>query len=143
MSILNNLNNVCRIDASCPASREDEITALKNFSPIKVPKDYLDLIREMTRVQICLDDDKYLRIWGADACIEKNDLFSIQKYMPKSLAIGDDEGEYALLYAYGRQGFGLYAVAFNDPGVDEMVYISKSLEEMLVSGVGIDVFNEL
>ena len=70
-----------------------------------------------------------------------NDAYNIQKYIPNSLAIGDDECSNAILYANGNNGFGVYIVSFGDLSVDEMVYIADSLEEFFVNEVGVAVFN--
>lgn len=68
-----------------------------------------------------------------------NEAYSIQENVPNSLAIADDEGGNALIYAIGKQGFGLYVVAFNDLDPDELRYVSKSLSELLEENIGIDV----
>ncbi|MBQ2744473.1 MAG: hypothetical protein IJF37_02475 [Lachnospiraceae bacterium] len=82
MSIVKELNKIFRIDASCKASREEEIDELIKFSPIKVPHEYLDLIREKTELEINVENQKYIRIWGADGCVEMNEAYYIQKYIP-------------------------------------------------------------
>ena len=138
MSIVKELNKIFRIDASCKASREEEIDELIKFSPIKVPHEYLDLIREKTELEINVENQKYIRIWGADGCVEMNEAYYIQKYIPCSLAIGDDEDGNAIMYAEGKQGFGVYAIAFNDIDIDEMIFISESLTEILIHAKGIE-----
>ncbi|MBQ2744472.1 MAG: hypothetical protein IJF37_02470 [Lachnospiraceae bacterium] len=55
-----------------------------------------------------------------------------------SLAIGDDEDGNAIMYAEGKQGFGVYAIAFNDIDIDEMIFISESLTEILIHAKGIE-----
>ena len=143
MSIVNELSKNFRIDASCNASEEHEIKQLIKFAKIKIPDEYLELIREGTEMEINIHDVMYLRIWGASSCIELNEAYYIQKYMPHSLAIGDDEGEYVLLYANGQYGFGVYAVAFDDLDEEEMIFIAKSLRELLVYEKGIEILKAL
>ena len=138
MSIINELNEIYRIDASNGASDENEIEDLIKFSSISIPTEYLELIQEVTEAEICIRDKKYIRIWGANGCIEMNKAYSIQRYISHSLAIGDDEDGNAILYAKGKNGFGIYAVAFNDLGVDEMVFLSKTLREILISANGVE-----
>lgn len=138
MSIANELNDNFRIDASCDASSENEIDELIRFSSIKIPNEYLELIREQTEIEINIQNQKYIRIWGANGCIEMNEAYFIQKYIPNSLAIGDDEDGNAIIYAEGKNGFGVYVVAFNDLDVDEMIFISESLKEILLNAKGID-----
>lgn len=48
-----------------------------------------------------------------------------------------------MLYAYGKNGFGVYIVPLNDLGVDELIYIAGSLEAFLVNEEGIDTFNSI
>lgn len=143
MGIVNELNKNFRIDASCVASLECEIDELIRFSSIKIPNEYLELIREQTELEINIQSQKYIRIWGANRCIEMNEAYFIQKYIPYSLAIGDDEGGNAIIYAEGKNGFGVYAVAFNDLDINEMIFISNSLKEILISAEGIEKLIEL
>jgi len=138
MSIISEFNKEFRIDVSCDASDEKEINTLINFASIKIPAEYLELIREKTELEISIQNKKYIRIWGANGCIEMNDAYYIQKYIPSSLAIGDDEGGNAIIYADGKNGFGVYAVAFNDIDADEMKFIAKSLSEIFILGIGIE-----
>ena len=143
MSIVNELSKDFRIDASCNASEENEIDELIKFASIKVPNEYLELIREQTELEISIRNQKYIRIWGANGCIEMNEAYFIQKYIPSSLAIGDDEDGNAIIYAEGKNGFGVYAVAFNDLDVDEMIFVSETLKEILVFAKGIEKLIEL
>ena len=80
---------------------------------------------------------------GAKGCIEMNSAHHIQKYIPDSLAIGDDECSNAVLYANGSNGFGIYMVSFGDLDVNEMVYIADSLEAFFVKEKGIDIYNNV
>jgi hypothetical protein len=59
--------------------------------------------------------------------------------LPKSLAIGDDEGGGALIYLHGKAGFGLYLCRFADIDIDEAVLVAPSLTELLVNNVGINI----
>ena len=143
MSIICELNKAFRIDASCNASEEKEIDQLVKFAEIKIPNEYLEIIRERTEIEINIYNEKYLRIWGANGCMEMNEAYYIQKYIPFSLAIGDDEDGNAILYVNGKNGFGVYAVAFNDLEEEEMRFISKSLRDLLVYEKGIEVLMTL
>lgn len=68
-----------------------------------------------------------------------NDAYSIQENIQNSLAIADDEGGNALIYTTGKQGFGLYIIAFNDLDTDELQYVSGSLSELLKENIGVEV----
>ncbi|PFC74055.1 hypothetical protein CN298_28915 [Bacillus cereus] len=67
-----------------------------------------------------------------------NAAHDIQKYIPNSLAIGDDEGGKALLYVDGKEGLGLYTVDFRDLDVEETIKIAPSLKALLIDGVGVE-----
>lgn len=142
MSILKNLSSSYRIDAYKPASPEKDINDLLNFSQIEIPEDYLDIIREKTEVEINVGQEKYIRIWGADGCIEMNEAYEIQENIPLSLAIADDEGGNALLYLDGNNGFGLYLIAFNDLDTDELQFVSYSLSDLLLKEIGINIIKK-
>lgn len=139
MSILKDLSNNYRIDANKLASNDEEIKNLIKSSEIEIPEDFLEIIREQTEIEINVDGKKYIRIWGADGCIEMNDAYNIQANIPNSLAIADDEGGNALIYTTGEKGFGLYVIAFNDLDVDELQYVASSLSNLLIKNIGIDV----
>ena len=139
MSILQKLSNKYKIDASKPASNDEEIKKLIEFSDINIPEDFLEVIRELTEIEINVDGEKYIRIWGAEGCIDMNDAYRIQDNIPNSLAIADDEGGNALIYTTGDQGFVLYVIAFNDLDIDELQYVSDSLSELLKYNIGIDI----
>lgn len=139
MSILKELSNKYRIDASKPASSNKEIEKLVKFSDINIPEDFLEVIRELTDVEINVNGERYIRIWGADGCIDMNEAYSIQDNIPNSLAIADDECGNALIYTTGEQGFGIYVIAFNDLDIDELQYVAGSLSELLKDNVGINV----
>ena len=138
MSILKDLSSKYRIDASKSASSDEEIKKLIKFSDVQIPEDFLEIIKELTEIEINVDRKKYIRIWGADGCIEMNDAYNIQESIPNSLAIADDEGGNALIYTTGQNGFGLYVIAFNDLDVDELEYVADSLSDLLINNTGID-----
>ena len=142
MSILNDLSSSYRIDSYEPASPEKDIKELMNFSQIEIPEDYFDLIREKTELEINVGQEKYIRIWGANGCIEMNESYEIQDNIPLSLAIADDEGGNALLYFDGNHGFGLYLIAFNDLDTDELQFVSYSLSDLLSKEIGISILKK-
>lgn len=120
-----------------------EIDELIQYSEIDVPHEFIEIIKENTELEILVNNEKYIRIWGASGCIEMNSAYHIQKYIPNSLAIADDECSNAVLYANGSNGFGVYMVSFGDLDANEMVYIADSLEAFFVKEEGIDIFNNV
>ena len=143
VSILNELGGLFKVVTSNIKSSGVEIDELIQFSKIDVPEEFIQIIKQKTELEIQVDDKKYIRIWGANGCIEMNAAYSIQKYIPNSLAIGDDECCNVMLYASGHEGFGVYMVSLSDLDVDKMVFIANSLEDFFVKGKGLDVFNNI
>ena len=143
MSILDKISDAFEIATSELQSNDAEINELIQYSKIDIPGEFLDIIKEKTEIEILVNKEKYVRLWSAKGCIEMNDAYHIQQYIPESLAIGDDECSNAVLYAKGNEGFGVYIVSLGDLGIDEMVYIADSLESFFVNSEGIDTFNNV
>ena len=143
MSILNKMSKSFELTVSNAKSRDIEIDELIHYSKIDVPLEFIEIIKERTELEIMVKNEKYIRIWGASGCIEMNSAYHIPKYIPNSLAIGDDECSNAVLYANGANGFGVYMVSFSDLDANEMVYIADSLESFFVKEEGIDIFNNV
>lgn len=138
MISLGNFNSLLVIAAYELAAEHEEITALHRFSKINVPEEYIQLISQANQIEVKVANEMYIRIWGPKVCVEMNEAYDIQNYLTESLAIGDDEGGGALLYLDGLQGFGVYLCRFADLDVNEAVFISPSLEDLLVKGIGIE-----
>ncbi len=143
MSILSKMSGLFKVANSNKKANNFEIDELIQFSKIDVPEEFIQIIKEKTELEIQVDNKKYIRIWGANGCIEMNTAYRIQKYIPNSLAIGDDECCNTMLYASGHKGFGVYMVSLSDLDVDEMVFIANSLEDFFVKEKGLDVFNNI
>ena len=143
MSIFSKMSKSFELAASDVKSTDTEIDELIHYSKIDVPLEYIEIIKERTELEILVNNEKCIRIWGASGCIEMNDAYHIQKYIPDSLAIGDDECSNVVLYANGNNGFGVYMVSFGDLGVDEMIYIADSLEAFFMNEEGVDIFNNI
>lgn len=141
MSIINKFHKLFRIDVSAAKSDQNEINELIEYSNIAVPYEFIKIIEEKTEMEICVNNKKYIRVWGARGCLEMNKIYNIQKYIPNSLAIGDDECDNVVLYAQGKKGFGVYMVSFNNLDIEDLKYISSSLEAFFIKGEGVDIFN--
>ena len=137
------LNKQLRIDSYKEKSSDESIDALISYWDLVIPQDYIDFIKTMNEVEILVSGKRYIRIWGAEGCLELNEAYCIKQFLPGALAIGDDEGENALIYYDGQQGFGIYMVAFNDLEEDEVQYVSPSLSSLLIDGIGISKLMEL
>jgi len=134
------LNNIFRLDTYAEASKQNEIDALKDhFKNLNIPDEYLHFINQISEAEILVLDEVYLRIWGAKGCLEINKEHHVQKYIPESLAIGDDEGGQIIFYAKGSNGYGLYKVGFGNLDINDAEFISPSLRSLLIDGVGAEV----
>lgn len=140
MSILSKMSKSFEIAVGDAKSSDTEIDELIHYSKIDVPLEFIEIIKEKTELEIMVKNEKYIRIWGASGCKEMNSAYNIQKYIPNSLAIGDDECSNAVIYANGINGFGVYMVSFGNLDANEMVYIADSLEAFFVKEEGIDIF---
>jgi len=140
---MENLNKNMKIECFEDASSEQEIKEMIEKSKITIPKDYIEIIQNKSEIEIRVSGKKIIRIWGAVGCIEMNEAYNIQKYLPNTWAIGDDEGGNAIIYSNGKHGFGIYAVSFNDLEEDEKTFIAPSLYDFFVNGIGVNNFIEL
>lgn len=138
MSIIDELSNFFSIEVKELPATEKEIKQLIDFSLIRVPADYIEIVKFATEIEINVKNEMYIRIWGPLDCIEMNEAHYIQKYIPNSLAIGDDEGGNVLIYLEGKGGFGLYMVGFGNLDIVDAVKIAPSLRDLLVNNIGID-----
>jgi len=139
MNFFDEINKKYKVFEFGEISNVDSIMKLKDFSPIQIPEEYFEIICNKTEIEINIKNMDYIRIWSADNSIEMNTGYYIQKYIPNSIAIGDDGKGNTLLYANGKQGFGLYIVEFGNLDAEEMKYISKSLKDLLLKGIGVDI----
>jgi len=137
-NIIKNLSSNFSIDAKEAPATEEAISELKKFSPIAVPDEYMQLMRQSAELEIKVRHKRYIRIWSPRGCMEMNAAYRIQSCIPDSIAIGDDEGGNALLYCNGNKGFGLYSVSFGDLDICEATFIASALYDLLVNNIGIE-----
>ncbi|MGH0515223.1 SMI1/KNR4 family protein [Bacillus cereus] len=142
MNILHNISDMYTIDNKEPPSKE-EIKALQHFSVIDVPTEYIEMIQLVSNVEINVNGQMYIRIWGASDCIEMNEAYKVQNYLLHSLAIGDDEGGGGLIYLQGKDGFGIYYNSFGNLDMEDAVKIAPSLTELLVNNVGVNILLDI
>ena len=137
MTMLERLHESFSVAASEPPSPRAELEALQAFAAargLRVPDEYLALVRQATEVELLVEGRGCLRIWSAAGVVELNEAYGVQTAMPRALAIGDDEGGNALAYLEGSEGAGLYRFAFADPDPAEAVYLAPSLVALLQHG---------
>lgn len=100
--------------------------------------EYIEIVRQVTNVEINVCNEIYIRIWGPTDCIEMNESYYIQKYIPYSLAIGDDESGKVLIYATGIEGFGVYLVDLGNLDMQDSIKLTESLKLLLKNRIGIE-----
>jgi hypothetical protein len=143
MSILSHLNTTLSIASKDPGCTEQDIRELTAFSPVAVPADYLNLVLEATEVEIKadlgVDGQWFLRIWGPAGCIDMNSAYNVQEEFPESLAIGDNEGCGFLILLPTASQPGIYLVRTSYLHRNGIVYLAKSLSELLINGVNLNL----
>lgn len=142
MGILQNLNSRINYYDKCEhyeKATEDDIKALKDYSDIELPEDYLNFLREIMGVSFVIDDYPTFEFWCVnDILNQRRDFPFIEKSLPKSLVIGTDLGDFLFLYGHGKEGFGLYCVESSCASYENAKKIANSLTEFLVEGTGFD-----
>jgi len=72
ISVLNKLHNRFQIETQQLGCSASDLDALKEYASIEIPKDYLDIISEASEIEIAIDENEYIRIWGSSGVIEMN-----------------------------------------------------------------------
>lgn len=139
MNILSNLHPSLKLAASQAPSTKEEIKALLEFSPIRVPSEYLQLIQQGSALEIGVNLGSkgywFIRIYGASRAIEMNEIYEVQKEVKNVLAIGDNEGGDMLVVAPQASPPGIYLnpmACLSD--MDQATFIASNLTELLVHG---------
>lgn len=139
--MLENLNGRLRIHAADIPASDTEIADLTDTFP-NAPREYLDLLRLVTELELQIDGDGYLRIWAPSGVFEMRGAYNIDVRMPSALPIGDDGGGRVVLYMDGPAGFGLYLSGYGDVDPESAVWLSGSLRSLLVDGRGLEKISE-
>lgn len=63
MNILDNISSLYTINARKSPSKKEEIKALKDFSTIGVPTEYIEIIQLASDIEFNVSDQMYIRIW--------------------------------------------------------------------------------
>ena len=138
MTLLTNLSSRLKVVSWEPAASRHEIDSLVEFSRIQVPEELLEFHCEMTEVEIEIDGSNYLRLWSPAGCIEMNSAYEIQRHVPNSLGIGDNEGGMVLLLVQGEEGVALFTCGFGDLDTSSLAFVAPSLRALLHDGSGLD-----
>lgn len=136
--MIEDLNKRFRVDVVDAPSTEADIEGLKRFSPIPIPEFYIELIKQGSDYEILVDNEMYIRFWGAAGCLDMNPGYEIQENLGPCLAIGDDEGGQAFILMPETEGYpaGLYLMDFGALFMEDARFIAKSLDDLLIKGDG-------
>ena len=150
MDIISNLNERLRVIDRRDEVVEEYIKKIVERSPIKLPDDYIDFLKEIccdnVAVSFEIDGVKEFVIWSAKfgyECVTREYGEPIyEDFVSWTWMIGDDIGEEIYFYGEGKEGFGIYKT---DVGVMDFNYsekIADSLTDLLVNGVGLSIIFE-
>ena len=153
MDILGTINErlVFDPDDICPGG-EDDIAEVIRLSPVSLPDDYLDLLRQVSGGDSCgpefevEDEGLSISIWSAGMALEKLEEFdrpANRGFLGKAWLFGDDLGDLVYFYGDGKDGFGLYRSSAGRPGFENAEKIAGTLTAFLVDGTGIDIATSL
>ena len=132
-----NLHSNFKVLASRPGADAPSLaSAIREFPGL--PSEYADLVQEATELELQWLNETYLRIWGPSGCLEMDRAYEISSRIKGAIPIGDNGGGDAIAYMSGQDGWGLYAVAFNDVDREDARWIAPSLTALLVEGRGIE-----
>ncbi len=150
MDILKNLNHrLTFTEGEACYGGEEEIKKVLSESPIQLPEDYIDFLRQISGgdslgLSFQVDNSrKEIWIWSAGFALEKRDEFYapfLDDFFQNAWLIGCDVGDLVYCYGKGKDGFGIYRTEDSSLCFDDMTdKIADTLTDFLVQGVGIDV----
>ena len=152
MNIIENINErLLLADEDFAGGGEQAIAQLVEKSPIKLPEDYIEFLRNISGaesggIEFSVDDkEASIWIWDAQTAIqnyEDNKEFNVynKELLDKIWLIGNDLGDLVFFYGEGKDGFGLYREEMGSlVSVDGADKIADTLMDFLVNGTGIDV----
>jgi hypothetical protein len=150
MDILKNLNHrLTFTEGEASYGGENEIKMVLSESPIQLPEDYIDFLRQISGgdslgLSFQVDNSKKeIWIWSAGFALEKRDEFYnpfLDDFFQNAWLIGCDVGDLVYCYGKGKEGFGIYRTEDSSLCFDDMTdKIADTLTDFLVRGIGIDV----
>lgn len=153
MNIMENINKklVFDQDEIC-AGGEQDIEEIARISPVPLPKDYMDLLKQISgegsygpefEVE---EEGVSIWIWSAKMALEKLQEFDQpfhQTFIRNVWMFGNDLGDFVYFFGTGNDGFGLYRVSAGWLSMESAEKISDTITDFLVNGVGIDIATSL
>lgn len=112
---------------------EDEIVDLCAELNVRVPEDYLSLVKD-GGIDCGYELEGYvrwIRIWGVKEGLNANSSWEFQKFLPGCYSFGDDQGSNALVFMEGLSGEGVYLVPFSAKDLQNALYLCSTMMELL------------
>lgn len=133
------------------AGGEKEVEEVVRLSPIPLPQDYVDFLKEISgedsdgvEFEIAMEEGSAsIWLWSAQMAKEKFDEFNEpfnKDFMNQAWLIGCDLGDLVYCYGKGKDGFGIYRTEDGSLSFDDMTEkIADTLTDFLINGVGVDI----
>jgi hypothetical protein len=140
-SMLQRLSPRFSVRDAAHAASSSGIVALEGLfeaAGFPMPDDYRSLLREATDIELAVDGDHFLRVWGPEQALDRNAGHLIQRYF-RGVAFADDEGTRVYVLTDGASGPGVYRTWFGDLDPTEALFIARGVEALLVGGEGADL----
>lgn len=121
-------------------STNADLTKIKTL-----PLDYKDLMQQNKSFTFTLSDtnNRHFDIWGLSGtggALEMNEAFDIQNTFGENVfAIGSDGGDRLLIYIQKNKSNKLYIIEDYEFELDEAIFLSNSLTELLQDGKNINL----
>lgn len=131
------LNSSLQLLASGPPASQYDISLMKKYFP-NIPQEYLDLLHQATEIELQTHDGKYFRIWEPIGCIDMEAGHGFGKHIVGAIPVGDDGGGSTFIYFRGEGRDGLYLVSNSNIDINDAIFISPSLNNLLFDGEGIE-----
>ena len=125
--MIERLHSNIRLLAHQPGASPVEIAAFQARYP-DLPAEFLELMGEATDVELSYCG-RYLRLYGPAGCVEMDEAYAISSRIPQAITVGDNGGGEAIVFVPGR---GLHRVGYGALFADELVYIARTLDDLLV-----------
>jgi hypothetical protein len=156
MNILENLNErLLLIDGKPCYGGEDGIRQVIQSSPISLPDDYIEFLKEISgeenfgiEIKVIIPNaengERSLSLYSAQFALCKYKEYKedsaplYDDIIDKIWLVGDDLGDLLYFYGEGKDGFGLYVAEAGSLFLENADKIADTLTDFLVKGIGID-----
>ena len=84
-------NFIKNLSCNTPAS-QIAITDFEKYSNFKLPKDYVEFLKETNGGEGFVGENSYVIFWPLEKLLEYNKAYNVQEYAPGLFLIGSDGG---------------------------------------------------